>query len=294
MKRPPRGFTLAELLVAIAVTGILVGLLLPAIQAARETARRAQCQVNLRQIGLALHGYHDSVGRFPSGFILPGRLMWSGQLLPFLEQGPMRTTLDFAEPWTTGFKEKACATYLPVFRCPSSTAPRHLTAQGITDRVPSNYLACTSGTVTRESGPPPLAGQADSNGMFYVNSETRLADIVDGSSNTVAVGETVFIFRAHGADHTGMSQYLDHWYIGTAEGRDNEISELLGSTGVAVNSFSREVFVDEQELDFSSRHPGGAQIVLADGAVAFIAETIDRDTWRAMGTRAGTEVVGGR
>jgi prepilin-type processing-associated H-X9-DG protein len=146
--------------------------------------------------------------------------------------------------------------------------------------------------VTRESGPPPLAGQADSNGLFYINSGTRLADIVDGSSNTVAVGETVFIFRPHGADHTGLQQYLDHWYIGTAEGRGNEISEVVGSTGIAVNSFLRDVFVDEQELDFSSRHPGGAQVVLADGAVSFIAESIDRDTWRAMGTRAGGEVLG--
>jgi prepilin-type processing-associated H-X9-DG protein len=91
-----------------------------------------------------------------------------------------------------------------------------------------------------------------------------------------------------------MIQFLDHWYIGTGEGRDNEVSESLGSTGVAVNSFARDVFVDEKELDFSSRHPGGAHVLFADGAVAFIAESIRRETWSAMGTRAGGDLVGGR
>jgi prepilin-type N-terminal cleavage/methylation domain-containing protein/prepilin-type processing-associated H-X9-DG protein len=292
MRRFPRGFTLAETLVAIAVVGILMALLLPAIQAAREAARRVQCQHNLHQMGIALHSYHDAGRVFPAGLILPNRTMWSGLLLPYLEQRSLHAALDSDEPWSEGFKQEACSSYLPIFRCPSSTAPRHLSAQGIDDRVPCNYLACTSGTVRRESGPPPLAGQPDSNGIFYINSGTRLSAIFDGASCTVAVGETIFSFRGHGADHTGMTQFLDHWYIGTGEGRDNEVSESLGSTGVAVNSFALDVFVDEKELDFSSRHPGGAHVLLADGAVAFVSESINRATWTALGTRAGGEVVG--
>jgi prepilin-type N-terminal cleavage/methylation domain-containing protein len=292
MRRLSPGFTLVETLVAIAIIGILVALLLPAVQAAREAARRVQCQNNLHQIGIALHHYHDVTRRFPPGLNLPNRTFWSAHLLPYLEQKPMYETLEFTRPWDTDLNKEACATYLPVFRCPSSTAPRHLTAQGIVDRVPCNYLACTSGTVTRESGPPPLAGRSDSDGLFFIDSGVRLACILDGSSSTVAVGETIFIFRGHGLDHLGLNQFLDHWYLGSLEGQGNEISESMASTGVAINSFLLPVFVDEKELCFSSRHPGGVQLVLADGAVSFISETIDRGTWSALGTRNGGEVVG--
>jgi len=137
-----------------------------------------------------------------------------------------------------------------------------------------------------------LAGRPDSDGIFYIDSGVKLADIIDGSSSTVLVGETVFIFQGHGPDHTGTSQFLDHWYIGTLEGYGNEVSESMGSTGVAINSFKLPVFVDEKELCFSSRHPGGGLVVLADGSVRFIPQTIDRNTWGAMGTRDGREVVG--
>ncbi|MBC8874558.1 MAG: DUF1559 domain-containing protein [Planctomycetes bacterium] len=292
MHRPSHGFTLVELLVVIAIIGILVALLLPAVQAAREAARRVQCQNNLHQIGVALHNYHDTNRRFPPGIVWPNRTFWSGHLLPFLEQEPMYESLDFGRPWDVSPNQDACGSYLTVFRCPSSTSTKHITAQGILERVPCNYLACTSGTVTRESGPPPLAGRPDSDGIFFVNSTTRLADIVDGSSTTVAVGETVFIFEGHGPDHYGINQFLDHWYIGTREGYGNEVSESMGTTGAAINSFKLPVFVDEKELSFSSRHPAGGQVLLADGSVSFIAENIDRTTWSAMGTRLGGEVVG--
>jgi prepilin-type N-terminal cleavage/methylation domain-containing protein/prepilin-type processing-associated H-X9-DG protein len=292
MQKPSRGFTLVELLVVIAIIGILVALMLPAVQAAREAARRVQCQNNLHQIGIALHNYHDTNRRFPPGLVWPNRTFWSGHLLPYLEQKPMYEGLVFNGLWHVSPNEEACKSYLSVFRCPSTTAPAHISAQGITDRVPCNYLACTSGTVMRESGPPPLAGRPDSDGIFFLDSDTRLADIVDGSSSTVAVGETVFIFKGHGLDHFQINQFLDHWYIGTLEGYGNEVSESMGSTGVAINSFELPVFVDEKELCFSSRHPAGGQVLFADGAVSFISETIDRATWSAMGTRHGEEVVG--
>jgi prepilin-type N-terminal cleavage/methylation domain-containing protein len=292
--RAPRGFSLVELLVVIAIIAILVALLLPAVQAAREAARRVQCQSQLRQIGIALHHYHDCLGSFPPGISGSNRTFWSGHLLPFLEQRALYESLDFSLPWNQGANGEACASWLPVLRCPSSTAPGQLTAQGIADRVPCTYLACSSGTVQRESGPPPLAGQADSDGIFFEDSGVRMADLLDGSSATVLAGETVFIYQGHGLDHYGLTQYLDHWYVGTMEGRGNEVSESMGSTGVAINSFLREVFVDEKELAFSSHHSGGAQVVLADGAVAFISEAIDRTTWSSLGTRAGSEVVAAR
>jgi hypothetical protein len=221
-------------------------------------------------------------------------MFWSGFLLPYLEQQTLMDSLDLNQRWDWGPNAEACAAYLPVYRCPSSTAPRHLTAQGISGRAPSDYVACTSGTVARESGTPPLAGQADADGIFHVDSGVRLADVLDGASNTIALGETMFIYQTYGMDHTGYHQFLDHWYIGTLEGKDNEISEGMGSTGVAINSHKLDVFVDEKELAFGSHHPGGVQVIFADGAVGFIAESIDRATWSALGTRDGGEVVGAR
>lgn len=286
-----RGYTLVETLVAIAIVGLLVALLLPAVQSARESARRAQCKSQLKQLGLGLHQYHDALRSFPPGLCSTSQMFWSGFLLPCVEQQALVDSLDANQPWHAGSNAEACATYLPVYRCPSSIAPRHLTAQGIADRVPSDYVACSSGTATRESGPPPLAGTTDSDGVFFVDSGIRMADIVDGTSTTVALGETMFIYRAFGPDHTGYQQFLDHWYIGTLEGLTNEISESMGSTGVAINSHKLDVFVDEKELAIGSHHPGGALVVFADGAVRFVAESVDRATWSALGTRHGREVA---
>lgn len=287
-----RGYTLVETLVAIAIIGVLVAMLLPAVQSARESARRAQCMSQLRQLGIGLHHYHDALGSFPPGICSSTRTFWSGQLLPYLEQQALYDSIDFDLPWDSGPNAAACATYLPIYRCPSSTAPRHITAQGIANRVPSDYVACTSGTATRESGPPPLAGDANSNGIFYVDSATRLAEIVDGTSNTIALGEAMFIFETVGVDHTNFPQFLDRWYLGTLEGLDNEVSEGMGSTGVAINSHKLDVFVDEKELTFGSHHPGGVQVILADGSVRFIVESIDRATWSALGTRNRRDLVG--
>ena len=292
MRTRRNGFTLIELLTVIAIIGILIAILLPAVQSARETARRMQCQNNLRQQGVALHLFHDKAGRFPAGVAWPDRKLWSGQMLPYIEQIALHDTLDQTLPWTEPPNSTACATWLSVLRCPSSSAPNHLDAQGIDDRVPCNYLACASGRVTRESGPPPLIGRPDADGMFYVNSDVRIDDIRDGTSSTIAFGEAVFVFEKSGVDHSGFHQFIDHWYIGTPEGAGNEFSESMGSTGVPINAFrDKTLFVDERELSFSSRHPGGAQVAFADGHVKFISDSVDRITWSSFGTRASYDVA---
>ncbi len=287
-------FTLVELLVVIAIIGILVALLLPAVQAARGAARRVRCKNNLKQIGLAFHHYHDAVKSFPSAIIDPNQVMWSGLLLPYLEQGALYDTLELQKPWDVDGSpnELACATYLSVFRCPANRAPDHVTSQGITDRVPCNYLVCASGLLDRESGPSPKIGQSVSDGVSYFNSRVRIADILDGTSSTVAVGETEFLLGYVGRDHAGSNQFRDHWYIGTTWGLTNEASESMGTTAVPVNVDNEaNVFADEKELSFSSSHSGGAHVAYADGHVSFISETIDEDTWSALGTRAGREVA---
>ncbi len=291
---PNRAFTLVELLVVIAIIGILVAILLPAVQAARESARRMQCGNNLHQMGIALHNYHDTNGTFPAGFILPNQTLWSGLLLPQIEQQPLYDSLDFSAAWDVDGSpnELACATYLSVYRCPSSGAPRHDTVQGITDRVPSNYLVCATGLTRFESGPPPVAGNLKLDGMFYTNSRTKMADILDGTSSTVAIGEAEHNIGVQGIDLGGTLHIVDHWYIGSPYIHLSEVSEVAGSTASRINAqFIQDAFIDEQELGFSSRHPGGAQVVFADGHIAFIPQTIDTRVWSGLGTRHGGEVV---
>ncbi|MDA1052309.1 MAG: DUF1559 domain-containing protein [Planctomycetota bacterium] len=287
-----RGFTLVELLVVIAIIGILVALLLPAVQAAREAGRRMQCGNNLHQLAIAAQNYHDTFRAFPSGFILPNKVLWSGMLLPQLEQNTIYDSLNFSASWASGPNAAACATLLSVFRCPSAPVAEHTNVQGIVDRVPCTYLACATGLMPNESGPPPVAGGANMDGIFFLNSRVKLRDILDGTSSTVAIGEALFDTDVRGIDHGGTVHIVDHWYIGSPLIYAAEVSESVGSTAVPVNRiFDQSAFIDEKELCFSSRHPGGAQVSFADGHVAMIAATIDAAVWSALGTRATGEAA---
>ena len=293
-RRKMAGETLVELLVAIAIIGLLIAILLPAVQAARESARRVQCANNLKQIGVALQSYHNSLHSFPSGFVYANGTMWSGLMLPYIEQQALYDSLDPDREWTdtTGPNAKACTVRFPFLRCPSAIAPEaHATGQGIPNRVPSTYLACATGMIRRESGPGPRVTHRFLDGIFYRDSSVSDADIFDGLSSTVAVGESLFRMDVSGRDHSGLMQVVDHWYIGSHEMRsDNESSEALGSTAVAINSVLMDgIFADEMELCFSSYHPVGAQLVFADGHVAFMSESIDRTLWSALGTRNGRD-----
>ncbi|NLF72780.1 MAG: DUF1559 domain-containing protein [Candidatus Anammoximicrobium sp.] len=144
-KRP--AFTLVELLVVIAIIGILVALLLPAIQAARESARRIQCANHLKQIGVALHNYHDSFQKFPYGWDNRG-VGWTLHLLPFVELNSVYSTIHFQESgpgnWDSGSENQlACETVVPVYRCPSMPLPEHMDYNGIEKRVPASYRGCS-------------------------------------------------------------------------------------------------------------------------------------------------------
>lgn len=294
--RKPSAFTLVELLVVIAIIGILLALLLPAVQAAREAARRVQCANHLHQIGIALHVYHATHRRFPPAFIQPNNVLWTGLLLPQIEQQPLYDSLDFSAPWDVpgSANERACATIISQYRCPSSTAARHMNFQGVADRVPCTYLGCATGIATRESGWHPRAGNPNQDGVMYFNSGTRFRDIMDGTSSTVLVGEAEHDVDVKGPDHTGQTHFVDHWYIGSPQVWAGDVSETLGSTAVPVNAFfDTSAFIDERELCFSSRHPGGAQVVFADAHVTFVPATIDALVWAALGTRGHREVVSG-
>ncbi|MEC8555560.1 MAG: DUF1559 domain-containing protein [Planctomycetota bacterium] len=293
-------FTLVELLVVIAIIAILIALLLPAVQAAREAARRVQCSNNLHQMGIALHNYHGVMRSFPSGIIDPNHTFWTGSLLPHLEQRNLFNSLDFSAEWSDSnpANSQACATLLSVYRCPSGNAREQLNAQGVTGRVPCNYLCVGSGTDTRESGDvPDHLGLPLRNGLMYVNSDTRMASITDGTSNSLAIGEALFRFEVRGPDLDAVvNQVVDHWYIGSDGVAQwptgmREVSEAIGSTGVPMNAVFEDIWIDAKEICFSSLHTGGCQFVFADGHVQFLSENIDARVYSQVGTIGSGEVA---
>ena len=293
-------FTLVELLVVIAIIGILIALLLPAVQAAREAARRIQCSNNLHQMAIGLQNYHSGYRKFPPGLTYPNGTMWSGHLLPFIEQSNIYQGLDFSQPWATpgSGNAVACTTFLSVYRCPSSDAPEFSNAQGIAGRVPATYLAVGSGTDQYESGGVSNhLGGTNRDGLMFGNSAIRMAHVLDGSSNTLAVGEALFRPDVVGLDLDGrVYQIVDHWYVGTDgalsfDGRIKEISEAIGSTGVLLNGIDQDIPIDHKEIGFSSRHAGGVLFAFADGHVQVLSNNIDRVVYSNLGSRNDGQVV---
>ena len=309
------GFTLIELLVVIAIIAVLIALLLPAVQQAREAARRSQCKNNLKQIGLAIHNYESSLRVFPPGRLgFPMVFSVQAHILPYMDGSNLYHLLDFnkapnfgtpASPMTQN--EVAARTIIPAYICPSDFGQIAGNEFG-----PTNYVACAgSGTGTANS-------INTGNGVMFSRSSVRFRDVTDGLSNTICFSEhTLGIGRTPSS--SGSSP----------QNGEGEVLELVGATpttdaacvpgggtwsGVRgakwlnghygdtiYNHYygpnSRQFDCGNKSHNFGltaarSRHEGGVHTLLCDGSLRFISENVDLANWRALGTRGGGEVLG--
>ena len=299
-----RGFTLIELLVVIAIIAILVSLLLPAVQQAREAARRTACLNNLKQIGLALHNYGSALRTFPSGYIYENgpegnRLGygWGALSLPYLDLPAVHDGIGFNQSIYDPANAAIRTRHLPVFLCPTdavsdggyvvmgegaATEPDISTGE-VEAYAMASFVACF--------GPPDLdETQEKRDGMFSRNSATRIAEVRDGLSQTLAIGERNNGPFRSGADHGVHFEYETTWIGAVREitdASDDHGHMILFQTGHTPNS------PESDDRDVSAPHVGFAQFLLGDGSVHTIGESIDFAVYNALGTRAGGEVVDG-
>ena len=332
-RRPGRGFTLIELLVVIAIIAVLIALLLPAVQSAREAARRAQCANNLKQIGIALHNYHDTVGTFPSSFwrtqdngswpgarpTRPQFHSWIAMLLPQIEQASVFNAINFSLPMngdipglTTGnlglkANHTGTMTLINTLTCPSDPSPNFSSFQRVDSGVGWNFAtnqALNSGPKLNYFGnfgdnhpddptywPFQSLPTAREFGFGELNTftgimtrdggTTSIRDLTDGTSNTFAVGESLF-------------EACD-WFTwpnpngstaGTAIPINFPVTRHNGDAGDRQDSRNWRV-----GFGFKSQHPGIVQFLFADGRVQAVKQTINRNTYRALSTRNQGEIV---
>ncbi|MCA9117221.1 MAG: DUF1559 domain-containing protein [Planctomycetaceae bacterium] len=297
-RRLSRGFTLIELLVVIAIIAILIALLLPAVQQAREAARRSQCRNNLKQLGLALHNYHDVHGTLPPGYVQTAattrnEATWVSFILPFLDQQPLYNTINFNNCFGCpgDVNDTLRTTKLNVMTCPSDLDGQLVLGNGY---ARGNYAGNNGigpmGYVGAAT--PPARGPK---GVFNVISSFRMRDFLDGSSNTSMIAELV---KVPGNDFRGVMHYPEGClYHHNRTPNTNIPDETRPAFCVSIDrapctgTYSA---YNTKAMIYSSRslHEGGVHILLGDGAVRFVSENISSVTWERLGTPQDNEVLG--
>jgi prepilin-type N-terminal cleavage/methylation domain-containing protein len=266
-----KAFTLIELLVVIAIIAILIALLLPAVQQAREAARRTQCRNNLHQIGLALHNYHDTHSVFPPGEITDGGssylhnwASWQTMILPFVDEVALYNGFNFDIKLATKTSSTVGQSLLGQYTCPSDDPPK------VYSNTMGGSYAGNCGTLFanayRISSCP---GGCAAAGPLYACSSVRIRDIRDGTSNSMAAGEALAGQGAGGTDCYWARGYA--WFAVRAT--ENPLNGFSGASR------------------FIGKHEGGAFFLFCDGQVRFLSENIDTSTYRALSTIAGNELI---
>lgn len=306
------GFTLVELLVVIAIIGVLVGLLLPAVQAARGAARAMQCKNNLKQIGLAFHNYESTYRTFPPGFISQTTGPWSGvgndpvpeigpgwsalaMILPQIEEAALYEQIDFGRPITDVANQSARSSEVPSYRCPGDTWRDPVsvwpTSIGIDDLAATSYVGLLGGADPSGNGPTGsyLARYEETpfNGMFHRNKAIRHSDILDGTSNTIGMGERSSMFAPSG-------------WAGVIPGGETVFSQdVAGQRGQVVGDTVRPAITmvtvhvrsggpnapTGSPGGFWGPHFGGAHFLLMDGSTRGIPTQVDIEIFRALAGR---------
>jgi prepilin-type N-terminal cleavage/methylation domain-containing protein len=292
---PRKGFTLVELLVVIAIIGILVALLLPAVQAAREAARRAQCTNNLKQIGLALHNYHDKrkvlpPGSFWGGLVNPYRGSILVHILPEMEQQPLYDQIDFTTLVDSQSINGKPLSQISItgYVCPSNpdggfrngTAVHSYAAnQGPTQQIDNANCSCSESAAWNAYGLSPYGNAQNFAGPFSrLAKSTRFADITDGLSNTIFFGEVL----------SQCSSHVRSGWVGSnnANGLAGTLIPINYNSCDDANANGCQRSCNwNTELGFKSKHPGGALFLLGDGSVRFIPQTVDHWTYNYLGSR---------
>lgn len=296
-----RGFTLIELLVVIAIIAILIALLLPAVQQAREAARRTQCKNNLHQLGVAMHNYHESYNCLPFGQGGTG-IQYSAisQLLPYFDQAPAYNQIDFDVVIADPVNNVPRLLEIPMLRCPSDFNNPQPQAGGAI-----NYYG--------NKGSDIWWGATTQDGLFFRESFIGFRDIIDGQSTTAAFSERLLTDGNNGVSTPNSDIYLS-FANPTTRDEAIQICEAVDVNNLAnqfpvhmgapwmhgqhcylhvdvPNHRSCGFFPTKATMPCSSNHEGGVHTLLADGAARFVSENIDRQLWRAVGTRNGREVV---
>ncbi|MBN9120188.1 MAG: DUF1559 domain-containing protein [Planctomycetes bacterium] len=323
-RRRPDAFTLIELLVVIAIIAVLIGLLLPAVQKVREAAARMKCSNNLKQIGLALHNYHDTNSRLPTGvpagfYASQGfnaaapatydRSCWLRFALPYFEQTALSSQYEafMLAPTTYTCYAPFSTAVVPVLLCPSDpNGPKTNPTpgnSGNTQGFHTNYVGLNgNGYATVRAGPgsaTPNLGDAPLKGLFFGKSNVRITDITDGTSNTLMASELLVVpdqasnkYDARGRMHNGVHGMT----FTTIYPPNSTVGDNVGRSDFCVNSVPKAPCgtqsQDNTYVLARSNHSGGVNAVLADGSVRFVPDAIAPNTWSALGTRADGDLPG--
>jgi prepilin-type N-terminal cleavage/methylation domain-containing protein/prepilin-type processing-associated H-X9-DG protein len=311
-----RAFTLVELLVVIAIIGVLIALLLPAVHATRESARRASCLNNMRQLGLASHHYHDVNKKFPTGARLPvdvagvptdGVNLWV-ELLLYFEQDNLHGWWDYNDNRNnvSGGTNAVGAQVIEILLCPSDPLPERVVETTAANAAPTPLwsrgfygMSSYGGNAGKRSvnpGPPPDFPGITRDGIFFLDSSVRLSHVTDGSSHTLLFGERFhhdpeFDFRQPDVSpgKAPMAE-LGKWSFVVGVGAMAHVT-LHTAAKINLQTPPGADRLDDRVCAYGSGHPGGANFTFADGSARFVAEDLPLEQLQALSTRAGEEVT---